>query len=492
MYRQNQPISGVESKVYRFIKNNKLICHGEHILLGVSGGPDSIAMVHILLRLQTLLGVSRYSVLHVNHGIRPESEEEENFVVCSMRELGIAEVIVERFDVPFISRRKGLSLEMAARLCRHEALEHSRNRLQAHKIALAHHGNDQAEELLLRLFRGSSLEGFEGMRPMERDRRIIRPLLCLSRQEILSYLEERSLHYVEDSSNTMPCFQRNRVRLELIPLAEDIFKRPVVNILNRFTDIATQENDYWEREIAKAWSEICLEEIGGKVVIDSGKFALLHPALQRRIVRHIFTRIRKTSYGVFYGHVEAVRKLMLESQSGHRLRIAGIEIFKEWVRTIFETGACKRQISKREMLKSLPACLSTPERLPIPGKWSGSLPDGIPLLIETSIYPYEGQPVVLNHDHGYFAVMDYDSLKLPLHVRTWRPGDRFEPLGMEGHSRKLKNFFSDLKVPRNSRYSIPLIVDREKICWVVGYRLSERVKVTSETKEILEIRVTVR
>ncbi len=492
MYPRNQQISGIENKVYRFVKTHQLISPGEHILLGVSGGPDSIAMVHILLKLQKILGVSKYSVLHVNHGIRPESEEEEQFVVRSMKEAGIDEVVVEKFDVPSISRQMGVSIEMGARFCRHEALERTRERLHADKIALAHHGNDQAEELLLRLFRGSSLEGFEGMRPLEKNRRIIRPLLCLSKQEILSYLEDNGLSCVEDSSNSMPCFQRNRVRLELIPLVEDIFKRPVVRLLNRFTDIAAQENDYWEKEITKSWEEICVEETKGKISIDVRKFADLHPALQRRIVRHIFARLRSSSYGVFFGHVEAVRRLMLESQSGRRMKIAGVEIIREGFRNTFFVEATGSHRTDRNFPDNDSPHLATREKIPIPGKRSVVLTEGMYLVIETQIHLNNGRLIELAHnERNLIAMMDYQALKKPLYVRTWRPGDRFQPLGMKGHTKKLHDFFIDLKIPKSLRNSIPLIVDGEKICWVIGYRLDERVKVTPDTREILEVRVSI-
>lgn len=317
-------------------------------MLGVSGGPDSIAMAYILLRLKRLLEVSRYSVIHVNHGIRPESDSEEEFVVQTMKKAGIEDVLTERVDVFSTCRRMGVSLEMGARLCRHEAFERARKRLQAHSIALAHHGDDQAEELLLRLFRGTGFEGLEGMRPLEKDRNIIRPLLCLSRKEILEYLRERELTFVEDSSNSSPCFQRNRVRMELIPLAEDIFKRPITKILNRFTDLASQENDYWEREINRILPEICLEEQEGKIVIRADRFTLLHTALQRRFIRYIFQRLRSTCYGISYANIEAVRKLIVESQSGKELHIKEIALIRKGSHITFEKCSMKNKRGTRQ------------------------------------------------------------------------------------------------------------------------------------------------
>lgn len=336
MHHQNQQNSSsyawlhpAESEVYRFIKAHRLISPGEHVLLGVSGGPDSIAMAYILLRLKRLLDVSRYSVIHVNHGIRPESGSEEEFVVQTMKKAGFEDVIVEKVDVLSTCRRLKISIEMGARLCRHEAFERVRKQLHAHSIALAHHGNDQAEELLLRLFRGTGTEGLEGMRPLEKGRSIIRPLLCLSRKEILEYLKDKEIPFVEDSSNTSPCFQRNRVRLELIPLAEDIFKRPITKVLNRFADVISEENDYWEKEITRVLPDICIEEQNGKIVIDPDRFKALHVALQRRLIRVLFQRLRSTCYGITYAHIESVRKLIVESQSGRRLHVGEITIIKK-------------------------------------------------------------------------------------------------------------------------------------------------------------------
>jgi len=325
-----------ESEVYHFIKAHRLISPGEHVLLGVSGGPDSIAMAYILLRLKRLLDVSRYSVIHVNHGIRPEADSEEEFVFQTMKKAGFEDVIVEKVDVLSTCRRMKISIEMGARLCRHEAFERVRKQLKAHSLALAHHGNDQAEEILLRLFRGTGFEGLEGMRPLEKDRHIIRPLLCLSRKEILEYLKDKEISFVEDPSNSSPCFQRNRVRLELIPLAEDIFKRPITKILNRFADVTSEENDYWEKEITRVSAYICIEEQDGKIVIDPDRFRTLHVALQRRLIRTLFQRLRSTCYGITYAHIESVRKLIVESQSGRRLHIGEVSITKKGSAVRFE------------------------------------------------------------------------------------------------------------------------------------------------------------
>ncbi|MCX7822202.1 MAG: tRNA lysidine(34) synthetase TilS [Syntrophobacterales bacterium] len=476
----------VELKVYRFIKKHGIILPGEHILLGVSGGPDSIAMVHILLNLRKLLD-AKYSVLHVNHGIRPESFQEEEFVIRSMKELKVANVIVEHFDVLSLCKEKRLSIEMGARLCRHEALESTRKRIGAHKIALAHQANDQGEELILRLFRGASFEGLEGMRPLEEDRNIVRPLLSISRREILSYLQEKNIPYLKDPSNLSSDFQRNRVRLELLPLAEDIFKRPVVKILNRFADIAAKENDYWRKEIENHWRKICPEEGINKVTLAIDQFVLTPVALQRRLIRHVFYRFLGSCYGISYAQIEAARRLIIESQPGRSVRIRGLIWLKGKEYVIVE-GIENLEIENR-----------IEEFLPIPGIWTGT-DCRAPFLVETRLYQYEKwrfediikslkKPFQNSEIQEYIALMDYDCVKEPIVLRNWHQGDRFQPLGMNGHSKKIQDYLTDLRIPKHLKNSILLIVDREKICWVVGYRLDDRVKVTPQTKKILEIKV---
>lgn len=467
----------VEHKVYRFIREHSLIHSGDHILLGVSGGPDSIAMVQILLELRQLLGVSKYSVIHVNHGIRPESVKEEEFVVSTMKTWGIEEVVVERPDVKSVCRQYKLSIEMGARLCRHEAFENTRKRLGAHKIALAHQSDDQAEELVLRFFRGASFESLEGMRPFEKEKHIIRPLLSVSRKEILAYLSDKNVYYVEDSSNLSPYFQRNRVRLELLPLAEDIFKRPVAKVINRFTDIAAQENDYWEGEILRCWEIVCLSEKEDEVILDAGQFAFFHIAFQRRLIRYVFHRLLQNCYGISYAQIEALRKLITESQSGRMLKVMGLSWIKEGSRIIARRNKSLNVASKE-------IC----DILPVPGVWKGIYND-VPLTIETKIHPREAYKPESPEAQDYVAFMDYHAIRGTLFVRNWRPGDRFQPLGMKGHSKKVQDYLTDLKIPRSIRRSVLLVTDSEKICCVLGYRIDDRVKVRPETELILELRV---
>lgn len=498
-------------------------------MLGVSGGPDSVAMVYILLGLQNLLKVSKYSVLHVNHGIRPESNYEEEFVIKAMKEAGIDNVIIERVDVLSTCKQRKLSIEMGARICRHEALENTRKRLGAHKIALAHQNNDQAEELILRLFRGASFESLEGMRPLEKEKKIIRPLLCLSRNEILSYLRDNKISYVEDSSNLIPCFQRNRVRLELLPLAESIFKKPVVKVLNRFTDIAARENDYWEEEVIKCRKEVCLEEGDGRIVLEVDKFRSLHLALQRRFVRDIFQRILGSCYGIYYDQIEALRRLIVEGLSGRYREIRGVRWSREGDRVIIEKKSYKNRETGNGASKPAIGMESSGFRkdrfqildvISVPGMWTGTSYN-IPLVIETRIYSRKdldidniikmaGRSSILyepllelvstpgyieefvtanrREDPDYIALMDYRLLKKPVFIRNWRYGDRFQPLGMKGRSKKLQDYFVDLKIPRSLRDFVLLISDRDKICCIVGYGIDERVKITDSTEMVLEIK----
>ncbi len=433
-----------------------------------------MALLHILLALKDLLGVSKYSIIHVNHGIRKESTEEEHFVKALADSLGL-EIITDHPDVIAYQKEKHVSLEMAARECRYKAFSRAKELIKADKIALAHHGDDQAEEVILRLCRGTGLEGLFGMLPRKEE--IIRPLLWATKKELIEYLKAKNIAYVEDKSNEAPIFQRNRIRLEALPLLEDIFKRPVKNILTRLTAIAREEESYWKEIISNYWKTVCLQESDRSIEIDLSSFNRLHPALKRRLIRYGLAKLKGSGFAIFFNHVEAIKKLCEKGKgTGKRLKIHSINVVKERDKLIFTLDKTHpEQPQKIYFLEGFGSFVIDEFNIKI-------------TLKEATKKEFE------NHLRSptlsqFRAFMDSSAIKGRMFIRGWLPGDKFMPLGMKGKFKKLQDFFVDLKIPLAKKGFVPLLCDSEKICCVLGYRLDERVKVTEETTDILEVSV---
>ncbi len=249
----------LQRRVRDFIRQEQLLAGKDLVLVAVSGGPDSVALLHILVSLRESCGISKIAVLHFDHQLRGNaSAADRDFV----------EALATTFDLPFhcgaedvlsYHKQHKISVEMAARACRHRFFKDALTRLEAHAIALGHTANDQAEELLLRLFRGSGPGGMSGMHPRTRGG-LIRPLLFATRNEIIAYLRDKKLSFREDSSNNDPAYQRNALRHELFPVLEKHFHPRVVEVLCRHARLATDDESCWRDLLASQWTTVCVGE----------------------------------------------------------------------------------------------------------------------------------------------------------------------------------------------------------------------------------------
>lgn len=467
------PRQSLESKALRFIRQHRMIASGDHLVVGVSGGPDSMALLHVLKALQGDLGVRRMTAAHFEHGLRgTESLEDRAFVERVSAELGV-ECRCGAEDVRTAARRMRVSWEMAARVCRHRFFRILAEETRS-KIALAHNANDQAEEILLRLCRGTGPSGLGGMHPVEGSG-IVRPLLFAARGEIVEYLEAMGIEYRRDSSNEAPVCQRNRIRLQVMPLLEEIMNPGVVGCLQRHAQLVRDEEDFWKTLLTDLWPRICPAESEAEVRLRTAELRELHPALLRRALRYGIERLQGHLQRITARHIESISILVKEGRSDRRLDLpSSLEVLLEgeWLVLSLE--------DKR--LTSSPASVGS-WFIQGPGVWScgeralkiEELPAPVPFTLRRP---------ALGKDHS--VVVDADTIRWPLCLRDWKPGDRFQPLGISGH-KKIQDFFVDMKVPRRLRGSIPILCDTEKICWIVGHRLDDRVKVTSRTRKVLLI-----
>jgi len=455
------------------IKRHGMLEKRDNVLVGVSGGPDSIALLHAL---HVLACDEDWNVLavHVNHQLRgEESEEDERYVreFCSRH--GIAFEAV-RVDVNGVVRQQGGNRQSVARQLRMEAFERIAGEKGVRKLALAHHADDQVETILMRLLRGTGPSGLVGMEPVRKWKHlsVIRPFLSFSRQEIEEYCENHHLHPRFDSSNRSKDYTRNRIRLELIPILHDYNPRFKEALLGLW-EIVREEEQVWREWTRRAMEQTRICQDPHRVVLDVSSFLHLPVALQRRIVKLILSYLwNEENHEATLDSVERVRRLAEHETPSARVDLpGGITAEREYGRL-----AVARQMGSGRV-ERLPDDLKV--ALHVPGM--SSLPGflGKIEVIQSSTPLSEGD--LRCHD---WAVFDGDRLQGPFHARSRQPGDRMSCFGMSGR-KKLKDLFMEARIPKRLRDRYPVIVQGETILWVPGVRRSDLAPVTAETETYL-------
>jgi len=459
-------------QVKRTIDRYHLLDKGDRVVVGVSGGVDSMVLLHLLNACRQEFDLSLI-VAHVNHGLRPtESEKEAELVqkesqrLCLTFEYG-------QFHAKEFQKVRGVSLQDACRRIRFHFFNALLQKYGANKIALGHHADDQVETVLLRLMRGSGLKGLKGMLPI-REGKVIRPLLEVWRREIESFAEAMKISYLLDSSNLRKNYLRNRLRLSLIPLIEKEYQPNLKEILLKASAILREENDYLERGAEEAYHKIVQEEKEA-ISFRFSEYQSLHPAIQWRIIHRLLGRIYSEEVTIEEREgsvIDHVYKQLHQPCSSFLMELPhGVFLEKRYD---FVSG-------KKGWLKPIP-------------------PFEVELISPGRTYIKEIEKEVMIEEISrsdrvedfcwlhYTAFFDYESLQFPLRIRNLRPGDRFQPLGVKG-TQKLKEFFIDHKIPKFERPRIPLLTSGEMIAWVVGFRIDERVKVTENTQRVLRVKV---
>ncbi len=451
-------------KMIRTISERNLFSKGDSLLLALSGGIDSTAAAHLLASIRKEWDL-RLAAAHVNHQLRgEESAGDREFVerLCESLDISLA----VHPGKPEESRARGVSLQSNARQIRYEFFEEERRADGIDRIITAHHRDDRVETLLLNLFRGSGARGLGGM-PYRRGP-IVRPLLDVTRQEIEEYMTENRYDYRVDRSNLKCSYDRNKIRLQIVPFVEETLGRSISAPLARAADVAA-ELDRFASGLAEEW----LLTTGGAGVerfnrgIDAAAFAALPKAIGREVVRIGIESVCGALLRVSHEMVERV--IDLSSGTGAR-RIelpGGFHAHREGKVIIF--GIIPPEAPSYEF------------PLPLPG--SVELPGGTVVRCSRGGCSREA-----GRHHPDRIRVDLDALSLPLLVRDHRPGDRFRPLGAPG-SRKIHDLLIDRKVPRIARNVIPIVADQEGIVWLGGVEIAERAKVTGETTRLLEVAI---
>jgi tRNA(Ile)-lysidine synthase len=462
-------------RVLRFVEARHLIRPGDHLLVAVSGGPDSVVLLHVLLALQPILKVAKLTTVHLDHQLRgEESRQDARFVHDLAERWGVA-CHAETAAVEDYRCTHGVSLEMAARSCRQRFFEQLRRDLRAQSVALGHHADDQAEEILLRLLRGTGPAGLSGM-AARAPQGLIRPLLFATREEVLEYARAQQLSYRMDSSNVRSFCQRNALRMEVLPLLGSYFHPRVVRTLSRCAELARDEEEVWEQIIEGHWQRVVYQEETCKIAVRASAMTSLPVAVQRRLLRRAVERVQGNLQGVRAVHIEALRGLLAPGAVGKQVHLPG------GLRGLREAECLAIRTQAAEVVEPLPPRIIT-------ASGRHHFPT---FTLELTFQMLAADQAISAADLPRTPDMvwlDADQIRWPLVVRSWQPGDRFQPLGLQG-SMKLQDYFTNTRVPREQRQQIPLLCDQEKICWVMGRRLDERVKITATTRRVLVVATT--
>ena len=444
------------------------------IVVAVSGGPDSLALLLLLNRLSRPLGLTLH-VAHLDHGLRgADAKSDAQFVKETANNLGLPATLgVE--DVKSYMAGHSLSTEEAAREVRYAFLARVAAEQGAASIALGHTADDQAETVLMHIIRGSGLSGLAGMStlsyrpPAQGSERValLRPLLEVTREETTAYCRWRGVTPREDATNHSLEFTRNRTRLELLPFLSDYNPR-IRDALLRLSSAAAHDQDYILGEAMQIFDKLATAD-GEGIRIERDGFAALHPALKRHLLRLVYREATGSPDGLEHSHIEEMVKLSDGGVDGSVDLPGGL---------IFFVGYDSLSMTTNAGGASGPPALRGEYPLSIPGDtripgWS----------VSARLLPYGGEPPEAG---AYTARLDAKRVGLALCVRGRKPGDRFTPLGMAG-SKKLQDFMVDARIPSASRDSVPLVVSKEGILWVVGRRIAHWAKVTEETTEILSL-----
>jgi tRNA(Ile)-lysidine synthase len=466
------------TKVRKTIKKYDMLRKGEHVLVGVSGGADSVALLAVLNRLRPLYGLA-LTAAHFNHRTRgAESDRDEAFVRALCKSLGIALVSGSLREG---ARPRGLSMEDFLRRERYAFFEKGRQRSGADRIALGHHQNDQAETVLMNMIRGAGLSGLAGIPPV-RNALFIRPLIECTRREIVDYLAAEGLSFVVDSSNTDERFLRNRVRSSLLPELEGQYNPAICEALCRLADVVRQENDYITRKAqlhAARWRNDKMPERPFQVPI--AKLMDLHPALQSRVILEMAREASNADSAIGFEHVQAVLDLAGGAKPGGSLNLPGGLLVKRTYGRI--------EFRRIETAAERPRSRTSPDASGGSFAFEAAVPGTVRIAglgLSLRFRELKRLPASLATDRR--AYMDMDRISFPIVVRNLKPGDRIQPMGMKG-TRKLKSVFIDEKIPREIRGKIPVVADALSVLWVPGVRLSERVRVGEGTKRVLSAEI---
>ena len=437
----------LSARVLATIRRHQLLPPGGRVVVALSGGPDSVALVHLLRELEAEREVVLAGVAHFNHRLRGEAADADE-AFCRALAAGLSLPIeVGCADVRGIARAEGRSIEDAARRLRYHFLDAARTALGADAVAVGHSLDDQAETFLLRMVRGAGTRGLASIRP--RAGQVIRPLLEIGRAELRQYVRQRGLTFQDDVTNLDLTIPRNRVRHELLPYLAREFSPGIAEVLAREAALAREDEERLQNEAIEIAGSLVLVNTGS-VTVDVVALSQVHPALASRVVRHALQQLSDKFVG--FEHVSRFLAFAREAGEGQALSLPGQQAVRRGDTVVLGPEPARGPASPANF-SSVP--LSVPGEVIAGGWWVAA------------------DPAPTDRRASDLEVLTTGVVE-PLSVRFRRPGDRFDPPGLRGSSKKLQDYLVDRKVERSERDRLPLVVDgQDRIVWVVGHGVAE-------------------
>ncbi len=445
------------------IDDHNLIEIGDKLVVGLSGGPDSVAMLYGLLALKEKYHIELFAV-HLNHMIRGAlADADQEYVENLCKSIDIP-IYSFKKDIPRMSKELKMTEEEVGRKVRYELFEKVCSEVDGNKIAIAQNKNDQVETFIMRVIRGAAIDGLASIKYI-RDEKFIRPLLGCDREEIEAFCEKNNLKPRIDHTNFETEYFRNKVRINLIPHMVKTYNPNLIDTIYRNVEIIQRDLDYLDSEALKEFNKFEPGDISIDVLNS------LHPAIRSRVLRKIIERRIGYLRDVSSGQIEELEKLILKGQTGKKVIVKN---------TVFQIENEKLKIFEKQAYEKV--------------KFNHRLNLGENLVVITEDESYK---VILEVFDGniitkgdkFTACFDYNQIKGDIILRSREDGDRFVPLGLNGKSKKLKNYFIDEKISKEKRDKILIFEDSREIFWVGGHRLSENYKVKNNTTKILKVKI---
>ena len=488
----HQSSMDVQRQVAATIRREQLVSPGDKVVVGVSGGPDSLCLLHVLWTCREALGVDLH-IAHLNHLIRGADADADAHFVAEIAERWQIPCTIEARDVPAAAREHKLAIEEAARQVRYAFLSDVARDVCATRIAVAHNADDQSETVLMHWLRGAGLAGLRGMLPAVRvgdlvliarqepskEPWLIRPLLEVPRAEIEHYCQTHSLAPRFDRSNLDTTLYRNKLRHELLPYLERAFKPRFGEILRRSAHVIRDDYDLLCKLREQAWEHTVQEVSSRAIVFCRATWSELHPSLQRATLRHAVQCLRRNLRDISFQHVEAAVCVARDKGVGARATLPDDLLLCVGYSTVTVSDTQFVPAPNFPALTTGRLVLTTPGVTALPGGGTA----------EVEIVPRNRLPSDWTHDTDpWRAFLDAGSVGTQLTLRRRKHGDRFCPLGLEGRRKLVNKLLINEKVPARWRDLVPLLVRADgEIMWVCGWRVDHRARVTDETSQVMAI-----
>ena len=436
--------------VHEYINKNNLLSKGDNLILGVSGGADSVCLLFILNELKDEYDL-KITAVHVNHMIRETADRDEDFVKNLCKKLNI-DVVSYKTDCPAVSKRDGISVEEAGRNERYRLFSKTGDEKYGegnYKIAVAHHKDDLAETLIFNMARGTGIAGLSSIKPVKDN--IIRPLLCLTRSEIEEYLSKKGIEHVEDETNYSDDYARNKIRHKIIPTMNEITEKAVCHMASCAGQLGEIE-DYLRLQTDALWENYVVSDKDGLLIKEG--ITAEHPALVKRVIHLALTKCAGRARDISGVQIEAVLSLF-DSQTGRkRDLIYNMEALREYDGVSLIKKSEERDVKKEEKLGNLTLEIKDID-------FSQNIPTDL-----------------------YTKWFDYDKIIYCPSVRFRQDGD-YLTINKDNQKQLLSDYMTNEKIPLNERDETVLLADGDHVLWVVGHRISNYYKVGSDTKKIL-------